>query len=65
MKKDSFKGNIGYLWKPRIQLSIENYKMKTIPLLPDFLDSLGNIYVENSIEPLPLNERVPPLEEVP
>ena len=56
------KDNIGYLWKPRIQLSLENYKMKTIPLLPEFLDSLGNIYIENSIEPLPENERVPPLE---
>ena len=56
------KDNIGYLWKPRIQLSLENYKMKTVPLLPEFLDSLGNIYVENSIEPLPENERVPPLE---
>ena len=56
------KDNIGYLWKPRIQLSLENYKMKTIPLLPEFLDSLGNIYVEHSIEPLPENERVPPLE---
>ena len=41
------KDNIGYLWKPRIQLSLENYKMKTIPLLPEFLDSLGNIYIEN------------------
>ena len=57
------KSNIGYLWKPRIQLSLENYKMKTIPLLPEFLDSLGNIYVENSIEPLPENERVPPLRK--
>ncbi len=57
------KDNIGYLWKPRIQLSLENYKMKTIPLLPDFLDSLGNIYVEHSIDPLPKNERVPTLEQ--
>ena len=56
------KDNIGYLWKPRIQLSLENYKMKTVPLLPEFLDSLGNIYVENSIKPLPENERVPTLE---
>ena len=53
---------VGYLWKPRIQLSLENYNMKTVPLLPEFLDSLGNIYIENSIEPLPENERVPPLK---
>ena len=52
------KDNIGYLWKPRIKLTLENYKMKTIPLLPDILDSLGNIYVEHSIQPLPENERV-------
>ena len=52
------KANIGYLWKPRIKLDLENYKMKTTPLLPDLLDSLGNIYVEYSLEPLPENERV-------
>jgi len=56
------KDNIGYLWKPRIKLILENYKMKTIPLLPDLLDSLGNIYVEHFIQPVPENERVIPLE---
>ena len=58
------KDNIGYLWKPRIQLSLENYKMKTVPLLPEFLDSLGNIYVENSIEPL-LKMKESSLKEAP
>ncbi|OUX32260.1 MAG: hypothetical protein CBE24_03470 [bacterium TMED264] len=56
------KKNIGYLWKPRIKLTLENYKTKIIPLLPDLLDSLGNIYVEHSIQPLPENERVATLE---
>ena len=52
------KNNIGYLWKPRIVLELENYKPKTIPLLPESLDSLGNIYAEYFIDPLPENERV-------
>ena len=50
--------NIGYLWKPRVVLDIENYRTKTIPLLPESLDSTGSIYVEYFIEPLPENERV-------
>ena len=39
------KDNIGYLWKPRIKLQLENYKEKTIPLFPELLDSLGNIHL--------------------
>ena len=50
--------NIGYLWKPRVVLDLENYRTKTVPLLPESLDSTGGIYVEYFIEPLPENERV-------
>ena len=50
--------NIGYLWKPRVVLDLENYRTKTVPLLPESLDSTGSIYVEYFIEPLPENERV-------
>ena len=56
------KDNIGYLWKPRIKLQLENYKEKTIPLLPELLDSLGNIHLKQFINPLPANERVSKLE---
>ncbi len=55
------KENIGYLWKPRVILDLENYREKTIPLTPESLDSLGNISVEYFIESLPDNERVPKL----
>ena len=56
------KQNIGYLWKPRIKLKLENYHTKTIPILPNLLDSLGNIYVEYFVDHLPENERVSKLE---
>ena len=52
------KQNIGYLWKPRIKLKLENYHTKTVPILPNLLDSLGNIYVEYFVDHLPENERV-------
>jgi len=52
------KDNIGYLWKPRVQLELHNYKKKVFSLLPEDLDSLGNIFINNTIIPLPENERI-------
>ncbi len=52
------KNNIGYLWKPRIHLSLDNYQRKTFSITPEQRDSLGNIKIIQEIVPLPENERI-------
>ena len=56
------KDNIGYLWKPKVHLSIDNYKDKSFRLDPALLDSNNNIRINSEIVPIPLNERVQNLE---
>ena len=52
------KDNIGYLWKPRIRLDLNNYKRKTFSITPEQSDSFGNMHIEQKITPLPENQRI-------
>ena len=55
--------NIGYLWKPKIQFLIDNYKKKSFRLDPALLDTSDNIRVNCQIVPLPNNEIVQNLDK--
>ena len=57
------KNNIGYLWKPKIQMNADQYKEKSFSLDPAFLDSSNNIRLNSEIIPIPENERIQNLEK--
>ena len=57
------KDNIGYLWKPKIQMSADQYKEKSFSLDPSLLDSNSNIRINPEIVPIPDNQRVQNLEK--
>jgi len=56
------KENVGYLWKPKIRVTLKNYKTKVFQLNPDRLDSNNNVVVNIPLTPLPMNDRVTDLD---
>lgn len=53
---------LGYLWKPKIKMSLHNYRTKKFRLFPTNIDSNQNITVNSMIVPVPENEKIPDLE---
>ena len=52
---------VGYLWKPKVKLSLHNYYKKTLRLNPDILDSNLNMSVNVMMLPVPEEKRIPDL----
>lgn len=51
--------NVGYVWKPKIQLIARDYHKLTMKLNADELDSLNNMTLHPMMNPIPDDKRIP------
>ena len=54
--------NVGFLWKPKMRFSLQNFQTKLYKLDPEKLDSLNNMLVGEIVFPIPEEDQIPELK---
>jgi len=54
--------NVGFLWKPKMRFTLQNFQTKTFKLDPEKLDSLNNMLIGETVSPVPSENQIPDLK---
>jgi hypothetical protein len=54
--------NVGFLWKPKMRFSLQNFQTKLYKLDPEKLDSLNDMLIGEVVFPVPDEEQIPELK---
>lgn len=54
--------NVGFLWKPKMRFSLQNFQTKLYKLDPEKLDSLNDMLVGEIVFPIPEEDQIPELK---
>mgnify|MGYP001461912700 FL=1 len=54
--------NVGFLWKPKMRFSLQNFQTKLYKLDPEKLDSLNDMLIGDVVFPVPDEEQIPELK---
>jgi len=54
--------NVGFLWKPKMRFSLQNFQTKLYKLDPEKLDSLNDMLIGEVVFPVPDEDQIPELK---
>jgi hypothetical protein len=54
--------NVGFLWKPKMRFSLQNFQTKLYKLDPEKLDSLNDMLIGEVVFPVPDKDQIPELK---